>query len=166
MKIRKIMVFAGVLAMGMLSACSGNVKKSEGAGLDKVQEAVSAQTLADVLVREGSFKDTMGAVDVTMALTRLYNLDESKITESAFFTNSNATAEEVAVIVVADDTYCSEVKASYEARIQDQTEACRDYLPDEIPKLEQAVIYENGNYVILCVSEDSDKVYEILEKYF
>ena len=58
------------------------------------------------------------------------------------------------------------VKTAYENRISSQKEACRDYLPDEMTKLDAAVIYTNGNYVVLCVSNDSAKAEQVIADLF
>lgn len=133
---------------------------------DSKDNDVDVQAAADEILNNGDFKDTLATVDKTMALTRLYNLDETQIEEAAFYTNSNATAEEIAVIKAASSDYVDTVKAAYETRVSDQEAACRDYLPDEMTKLESAVIYTNGNYVILCVSNDNAKAETIIENLF
>lgn len=124
---------------------------------------VDAKTVADALLAEGDFKDNLAEVDTTMALTRLYGLDPEQIEDSMFYTNSQATAEEIAVIKVKSEDYVETVKVAYETRIADQKTACESYLPDEMPKLDAAVVYSNGNYVVLCVSNDSDKATEIIK---
>lgn len=128
------------------------------------KEDVAVKTVADAILNGGDFKDNLAEVDTTMALTRLYSLDPEQIEESMFYTNSQATAEEIAVIKVKSEDYVQTVKDAYETRIADQKTACESYLPDEMPKLEAAVIYENGKYVVLCVSNDSDKALEIIQE--
>lgn len=124
------------------------------------------QTVADTLLEEGDFKDKLAPVDKTMALTRLYALDEGIAESCAFYTNSNATAEEIAVIKVKSEENADTVKAAYEKRVEEQKAACKDYLPDEMPKLDKAIIYTHGNYVVLCVSNDSDVIDGVLKKIF
>ena len=136
---------------------------SESQEVETSKEDVSVKTVADAILNGGDFKDNLAEVDTTMALTRLYSLDPEQIEESMFYTNSQATAEEIAVIKVKSEEYVQAVKEAYETRIADQKTACESYLPDEMPKLEAAVIYENGKYVVLCVSNDSDKALEIIQ---
>lgn len=129
-------------------------------------ETPDVQTVADALLDQGDFNDKLAAVDKTMALTRLYALEENIVDGCAFYTNTNATAEEIAVIKVKDSKDADIVKAAYNKRIEDQKAACKDYLPDEMPKLDAAVIYTNGNYIILCVSNDSGKIEDSLKNMF
>ncbi len=129
-------------------------------------EDIDVQAVADGIRQGGDFKDNLAAVDTTLALTRLYDLDAGQVAASAFYTNSNATAEEIAVIKTASADYVDTVKAAYENRIANQKEACKDYLPDEVTKLDAAVIYTNENYVVLCVSNDSAKAEQVIADLF
>ncbi len=138
--------------------------KEETQEVEDVKEDIDVKAVADAILDGGDFKDNLAEVDTTMALTRLYSLDPEQVEASMFYTNSQATAEEIAVIKVKSDEYVQTVKDAYEARIADQKTACESYLPDEMPKLEAAVIYESGNYVVLCVSNDSDKTLEIIKE--
>lgn len=161
MKKRLIYVLMVLIVMGAcLCACG---KKDDGAASDKV---IDVQAAADSILSGASFKDQLAAIDKTMALSRLYGLDEANIEAAAFYTNSNSTAEEIAVIKVSSADYTATVKDAFAKRVSDQKEACKDYLPDEMPKLESAVIYENGNYVVLCVSEDNKKAEEVIKGLF
>lgn len=124
------------------------------------------QVVADTLLKEGEFADKLAPVDINLALTRLYALDQSVVESCAFYTNSNATAEEIAVIKVKDSADVDTIKAAYETRVEEQKAACKDYLPDEMPKLEDAIIYSSGNYVVLCVSVDNNKIEDSLTNLF
>ena len=170
-------VVLGVTMMCSLVAC-GNSESDE-KNTEKVGEEVSdtnqeeevlmdldVQEIADAIHDKGDFKDNLATVDTNMALTRLYGLDSSIVEAAAFYTNSNATAEEIAVIRVKDSSEVETVKLAYKTRVEEQKEACKDYLPDEMPKLEDAVIYSNGNYVILCVSNDSNKIESVIGEIF
>ena len=94
-----------------------------------------------------------------------YNLDASKIEASAFYSNSNATAEDIAVVKVNDEAYADTVKKAFEDRIAEQKKSFQDYNAAEVPKLEDAVVKVSGKYVVLVVSGDSAKAKEIVEGY-
>lgn len=142
--------------------------QEDSAGADSESETadIDVQVVADGILQGGDFKDNLAAVDTTLALTRVYDLDAGQVEASAFYTNSNATAEEIAVIKTVSADYVDTVKTAYEDRIASQKEACRDYLPDEMTKLDAAVIYTNGNYVVLCVSNDSTKAEQVIADLF
>ena len=166
-------VILGTLMLVALTGCdqknSENKDDKNGATTTQVEVAeidVAAQSIVDTLQAEGQFSETLSAVDNNMALGRLYVLDAAKIEDAVFYTSSGATAEEIVVIKVNDEAYIETVKSSFDARISDQTEAFKDYVPEEVPKLEDAVIYTNGCYAILCVSEDSSKIDSALANIF
>lgn len=165
--IKKILygIILGTLMMAVLTGCGkkDNEDKADKSETTTTQAEVAdidvaAQTIVDTLQAEGDFSETLAAVDNNMALSRLYVLDSAKIEEACFYTSSGATAEEIVVIKVNDEAYMETVKGAFDARIADQTEAFKDYVPEEVPKLEDAVIYTNGCYAILCVSGDSSKI--------
>lgn len=139
---------------------------SSDASSEEVTTDKTAQEIADAILAGGDYAEELMPLTEEVALNRLYDLDAEQIEESAFYTNSQATAEEIAVIKVKSADYVDAVKESFNTRVEDQKTACVDYLPDEMPKLESAVVYNNGCYVILCVSGDSAKVNTVIDGLF
>ena len=144
---------------------NNNENQENASSQDGIAE-VSVSAVADAIKNGGSFKEDIETVDAEMVLTRMYGLDKAQIAEAAIYMSSGASAEEITVIRVANESDIDAVVAGCEARIDDQKKACEDYLPDEMPKLEDAVVYKNGNYVVMCVSQDSAKAKAIIEEEF
>lgn len=134
------------------------------ASVDEVE--VDVKTVAAQILDGCDFKDNLAEIDKTIALTRLYGLDETQIESCSFYTNSNATAEEIAVIKTNSPEYVETVETAFKTRVENQKAACKDYLPDEMPKLDSAVIYINGNYVVLCVSNDNTAAEKLIGDLF
>ena len=63
-----------------------------------------------------------------------------------------ASAEELAVFTVQSDADAQSVKSLLAERVKERTQAFATYKPDDVPKLENAVIESNGGTVIFCVS--------------
>lgn len=170
MKKRVLAIFMLIVCMAGLAACGGkddgttSGNKTENAGSQEAQKDFDVSELADKLKNEGSFTD-LQAMDSKIAVERLYNLDASKIEASAFYSNSNATAEDIAVVKVNDEAYADTVKKAFEDRIAEQKKSFQDYNAAEVPKLEDAVVKVSGKYAILVVSGDSAKAKEIVEGY-
>lgn len=157
-----------VFAMGTMTACGGSDGGNDNIGNDSnVSETADfdVQELADKLKSDGVFKDQLSELDMEIAVNKLYGLDNTQIESGAFYTNTNATAEEIAVIKVVSADYAQTVVDAYNQRIEEQKTACENYLPDEMPKLESAVVKSQGCYVILCVSCDSSKAESIVSEY-
>ena len=52
------------------------------------------------------------------------------------------------------------------AHIQSQIDAYESYMPDEVSRLEDAVVRQDGTYVSIVVSADSDAAQKLLDDSF
>ena len=103
----------------------------------------------------------------------LYALDES-VAQGLYGTDADtrcwvragtgATAEELAVFETKDADAAAALVQKLEARNADRIESYSSYIPEEVPKLENAVILSGGRYVVLCVAKDASAVREAAEK--
>ena len=75
-----------------------------------------------------------------------------------------ATAEELAVFEAKDAAAAASLAEKLQARNSERLADYADYLPAEVPKLENAVIISGGRYVVLCVATDASAVKELAEK--
>jgi len=73
-------------------------------------------------------------------------------TRCAVYMAAGANAEEVAVFA-SDDT--TAVTNAIKNHIQLQSEAFSSYKPDDVPKLENAIIYSKNDIVVLVVTGDT-----------
>lgn len=172
MKIRNKIVVLGLVALSLFVTACGKVRTGsttesttsdfEASGEDAI--SLDAKSLADDIKKEGKFKDQLAEVEADIAINRLYQLDSGKLSDYCFYTNTGATAEEIAVVKVNDDSYLKNIEEAFNKRVESQKEACSDYLPDEMPKLDKAVVKTVGSYVIFVVSEDSAKAEGIIDK--
>ena len=121
---------------------------------------INAKDIADALAAL-SYDDNIAEVDLDTAKMFL-NLDGIDIVESYVYESSGATAEEIVVLKCADAANASKSKDIFAQRIEEQTENFTDYVPEELPKLKDAVIAVNGEYAVLSVSKDASKAKEIV----
>jgi len=56
------------------------------------------------------------------------------------------------------------VKSLINDRISDLKVRYEDYKPEEMPKIESAIIEEKGNYIFLVISPDNEKAQEVLDQ--
>ena len=113
-----------------------------------------AYTTADAqaLIDAGAFDGEMEQVDeYTVAL--LYGIEEESITDCASYMaiNSSVSADEVTVLVLADEGAAQAAETACQERVEDQIASYRTYGPDQVPRLEEAVISRRGNTVLLAV---------------
>ncbi len=150
---KKVLVLLAVVMVMVLSGCGGSKEIVFG-----ISQAASE------LLDCGAFTDTLTKCDNDKVVS-LYGVDESLLAEYEVYIGTGATAEEIAIFRVKDSKDVETVKASCQSRVDAQKEACENYLPNEMPKLESPVLTTAGNYVILCVSNDNGKVQTVLDGY-
>ena len=71
--------------------------------------------------------------------------------------NTRATPEMICVLKVKAGANQAEAKKALEDYRKEQIAVYRDYQPDQVVKLENARVLENGAYLVLSVSPDADK---------
>ena len=148
MKRLTAMMLTAALCLG-LTACGGS-----GTADGKQPPAADVVTAVAAQV---AFKDNMALVDQAL-FSNFYRIDQEKVADTAMYTGSRATAEEVTVIKMKNATDVQLAKDAFAERLADQKLAYENYVPEELPKIENAVVYTNGAYAILVVANDTSKV--------
>lgn len=151
-RMKKSGLFA-ILAAGMLLA----------AGCGSSAKTIDAEGLAKTLTTDIIYEDTLEQVDedtVSMSIS----LPEG--VESVMYMGSGSTAEEVGVFTAPDTDTAKETMEEVQSFLDDQADSFEDYIPEETKRIGNAVLEQKGNYVILCVSGDSDAAKEIIEEAF
>ena len=71
--------------------------------------------------------------------------------------NTRATPEMICVLKIKAGANQAEAKQALQDYRNEQIAVYRDYQPDQVVKLENARVMENGSYLALLVSPDADK---------
>ena len=146
---------AAVCAFSM-AACGGKSGGKEPAAVDVVQAVAQGLT----------FKDTMMTVDQDV-FYNFYDIDAQKVADVSMYTSSSrATAEEVTVIRMKDAADIQLAQDAIAARIEDQKRSYESYMPDEMPKINNAAVYTHGSYAILVVADDTSGAEKTFEAQF
>lgn len=148
-----IAITAGILMAG----CS---KTKDGTDENIVMDVA---TLADQLKEGITFKDDMSLLEDDI-FSMVYNIDMGDIVNKKIYLSAGATAEEIAVIEGKDSESVGRIVDGLEQKIEDQKVNFESYVPEEMKKLEDPVLVKEGNYVILCISDDNEKALDIIEK--
>ena len=82
------------------------------------------------------------------------------------YMSSGSTAEEVVVLTTPDESAAQTMYTNVQQFLKDQKSSFEDYIPAEAKRIDDAVTVQKGNYVVVCVSGDSDKAKEIVDKAF
>lgn len=143
-----------VLALCLtLTACG-----SKDTGSTGYDPAATAQALLD----SGAFTDTLEEVDKDTA-AMLYGVEADTITDCACYTSLSAGAEEIAVLTMADADSAKAAMDGLKARVADQKAVLESYQPDEVSKLDKAILTQSGSTVVLVVAADADKAQSTLD---
>lgn len=139
---------AGVL---LLAGCGGAAK------------TIDAQALAKSLATEIKYDDTLKELTAD-EISMLVDLPED--VDSVMYAGSGSTAEEVGVFTSKDSNQAKETMEDVQKYLDDQADSFQDYVPEETKRIGNAVLEQKNQYVVLCVSGDSDQAKEIIEKAF
>ena len=139
---------AGVL---LLAGCGGEAK------------TIDAQALAKSLATEIKYDDTLKELTAD-EISMLVDLPED--VDSVMYAGSGSTAVEVGVFTAKDSNQAKETMEDVQKYLDDQADSFQDYVPEETKRIGNAVLEQKNQYVVLCVSGDSDQAKEIIEKAF
>ena len=141
-KMKKFLALVLIMAAAAaLAACGGN----GGSQMD-------AQALANELMDKVGFVDELNLISHEM-VSKLYGIANAQ--EAYVYMGSGATAEEVAVFKFADEQSAKDGLAKAQQRIASQKDSFANYIPEEVARLDNAVIKQSGEYLAVCVSEGS-----------
>lgn len=120
---------------------------------DKAAKEFDAETTPQALMDAGAFSEDLEEVE-PVVLLQLYQLDESKVAAAAGFGSTGLTAEEVAVFEMTDEAAAQEAESLLQAHLEYQKESNVDYRPNEMPKLDKAVVERRGKTLLFLVAAD------------
>lgn len=153
MKHLLVRLLPGVLALCLcLTACSG------GDSAQGYDPAATAQALLD----STAFSDSLDSLDKDTAAV-LYGIDAATITDCAVYTSLSMGAEEIAVLTLTDEGAAQTAKAALDKRVSDQIAALKSYMPNEVDKLNHAIVEQKGNSALLVVAADAAAAQSVLD---
>ncbi len=129
-----------------LSACGGGG-----------EEGYDPEATAQALLDSGAFTQALDTLDKETACAALYGgLDPEVVEECVVYASLSAGAEEIAVLRLDSETAAQTALDALENRIEEQRAALKDYQPEEVGKLDNAIVERKGNTVLLVVAADHD----------
>lgn len=99
------------------------------------------------------------------ALNNYYYIDPNTLESYAIYMSDYATgnADEIAMFQVKEEDQVAAVKALINDRITDLKVRYEDYKPEEMDKINKAVIEEKGRYIFVVISPDAEKAKTIVK---
>lgn len=123
---------------------------------------VDINKVADELRTEITYQDELSKLTDSM-FDSVYDIDRTLLKQVVAYTSSGATAEEIVALELnsADDAKTAE--DALKDRLDYLKEGYADYGPEEVPKIDNAVVRVSGTYVFMSISNDHEKAAEILK---
>lgn len=151
---KKLLICLCVIAMILcLSACGGGGSKS-----------VDLEKLAQELLDSGAFTDVMSKPAENVP-AMIYGYNAADVEQCVMYYGTGATAEEIFLVKTTGSEASERLQQLCQTRVQNQQGAFENYVPEELPKLQSAVIGTAGDYAVLVISNDSATCQSIVEKY-
>ena len=126
--------------------------------------SVNVHDVAAAIVATDAFTDVTTENTNGQALS-VYQLDEDSVSDYSVYFSSMATPEEIAIFEVSSPEQASTVLDACKARQSSQVQSYESYAPDQVDKLNNAIIENVGDYVLYIVSKNPDTVKKVLRQY-
>ncbi len=110
--------------------------------------------IAERLLSSAEYTEELTKLD-REAVILLYELEDEKIKEAHVYSGTAAIVETVALFETTDEEAAEQVRMKMQEFLAAQRILYSGYRPDEVPKLDSALLKKEGVYVFLCVSPDS-----------
>ena len=141
-----------VLMLLSMTACGG--KKDEPA------KEYDGEALMQALLANVQFADTLSSVG---NFASLYFPDVPDSATISMYTGSGYYADEVVLISMKSAEDLETVQGAVDKHISQLTGQFKNYIPEEVAKIENAVIWNGGRHVIVCISDDYTTAQAILD---
>ena len=167
MKKRILSVILAMLCVGV-SACSSNdtpdTTNNETSDVQVVSDVAPSEVTSAVLV-EVSINSAIekGIDDLSVYFT---DLDTAALESASYYMcASGAYPDEIAVFKFTSEELAEQGVAAVQTRLDKQISVYESYTPDEMYKLDSAIIERSGSYVYYLVTSDNAKAEGIVKNF-
>ena len=113
--------------------------------------------------KDRMINETIDRLDGVIEKSDMFIVTNEKQAGKIVYTSLSAGAEEIAVLVLTDEDAAAAALDGLEARVADQKAVLESYQPDEVSKLDSAIVEQRGNSVLLAVAADAEKARAALD---
>ena len=145
-------IVAALLALALCS-CGGS------------SEPVDTDAMLSELTESGVFIDSFQPQD-EVALSTIVKLDTSLFDQFTYAIGTGYTGEEYGAFHCASASDAKTLAEQLQQRVDSLKTSYESYNVDALPRLDNAIIKQQGEYVCIVVAEDYDGARAIVEKYF
>lgn len=138
-------ISALILSIVCLAGCGGS--------------EIDMTAAANSLLTEVTFAEELQPTSENIALKRL-GINETDVESCIAYASTNAVVDEFAVVKATNP---EGVESSIRSHIDSQIQTYQSYAPDEVAKLNSAIVQVSGNYVIYVVSSDNSSAQSVVD---
>lgn len=153
---KKLIPFFLILGLLLSFAGCGEDKKSN-ADLD-------ATALAQALLKGNVFSGSLDELPPSKAAA-FYGVNGDAVEQAVLYHASGTSKEQIVLIKATDENTAAEMVAVLKGLVAEWIEADTAYAPEEVPKLEKAVLRQSGPWVVLVVANDPDTAAKVVGEY-
>lgn len=124
----------------------------------KKEKQVDGNALMQVILEQVQFDTPIADVGESASY---YFSDLPSGASVKMYTGSGYFADRVALITLADAKDADQAKKSVDTHVEQLHHQFLNYIPEELGKIENAVIWQQGEYILLCVTNDHATAREI-----
>ncbi|KAJ51073.1 hypothetical protein BD780_000193 [Clostridium tetanomorphum] len=149
-------LFVVIFTIGALSGCGSKKATTKTPSIKEISTKIEQAI------------DTSGMkIADANKLEKLYKINSDEVEEFVLYAPaSNIKANEIVLIKVKDANKVNEIKEKVSKRVENQSTSFKDYLPNEYALIEKHVLKVNGNYILLAISKDTEKIEKIFDESF
>ncbi len=126
---------------------------------------IDTAALSSELAGADLFVDSLVKMDEA-AIGGQCESDVSACVSKEYHAGLGATAEEWGIFACADAKAAKALVTSLEAHRDSLLETYSSYAPDAVPRIENAVIRQSGQYVLFIIADDYAGAAAVADKYF
>ena len=162
---KKLLLFVSMMILSLaLVACGGEEKGNEEGSKDSKNISGSATAIAEKIVNDGKFNDEVVTIDADMAGQKL-DIDMANVEESVCYWGTGDSANMVYVAVFKEASQAEAAKEKLEVYLDELKTANESYDPEEVDKIDNAIVEINGKYAILVISDDNDAAQKNIDSF-
>ncbi len=128
----------------------------------KEKKKVTAQDIAETLLSKISFDSQLERMDPAIAQTMIAVTSEE--TKISLYTGEGTSSDELLILEAVDADAAEAELGNVQKHLGEMQTSFEDYLPKEAKKIDDAVILQVGNYVIACVTSDTENAREAINR--
>jgi len=165
-KMKKILLLASMLVLVMaLTACGKEESgEKEGSKDDKKSIEGTVTDIAKKIVDDGKFIDEVVTIDNEMINQKL-DIDSANVEESVCYYGTGDSANIVYVAIFKEESKAKDAKEKLEVYLDELKTANESYDPEELGKIDDAILEIDGQYAIMVISDDDEGAKKAIDSF-